>query len=439
MLCRLRREGELGHGIQHHPHREGRPDPAARLRRRGDHGRARRRERHLPPQGEHLQEAHQDRRQGRQDHRPRPEEHQRHVRERQEAGRPAGHPALRHRLHRGLHPQRRAARPGRARGSRRRSGAASRRRGGRRARLHRRGGDPPRRRAPRPSGGGRFDADLGAGEAADVPGRGHHAFAPAGVRRSGVESARARPRRPPRGRRRSSRRRPGPRQDADPGARSPDRSDGPAPARPRRSRQAGAARQDRGRHPPDRGQDGCGRRAGRAPRPRRAGLGRAQRGPRPRTAGDLPGRRLGQRDHGERAVRGLRRALRTPGAGAQGLQLAARGAGRDRADRRAARAPRGRELPAGRRAAARRVARERHHPAARAQRTGADHPQVQARTWSSPAGPAAARRLYSMYSQATSPPGSASSPSRTPRSCSSARSIGSSSNRGRRTSRARGR
>src|SRR5229473_1845733 len=82
------------------------------------------------------------------------------------------------------------------------------------------------------------------GEPADVPDRGHRAFAPAGVRRSGVEAARARARRPPRGRQRSSRRHPGPRQDPEPGARSPDRGDGPAPARPRRSRQAGAARQD---------------------------------------------------------------------------------------------------------------------------------------------------------------------------------------------------
>src|SRR6266849_6826010 len=88
---------------------------------------------------------------------------------------------------------------------------------------------------PAPPGGG-LDADLGAGEAADVPGRGHHAFAPVGVRRSVVEAARARACRPPRARRRSSRGRPGSRPDAEPGARSPDRGDGPAPPRPRRPR-----------------------------------------------------------------------------------------------------------------------------------------------------------------------------------------------------------
>jgi len=64
------------------PHREGRPDPAARLRGGGDHRRAGRRERHSACPGNvskrHTKIVVKDGK----INRPRPEEHQRHVRER---------------------------------------------------------------------------------------------------------------------------------------------------------------------------------------------------------------------------------------------------------------------------------------------------------------------------------------------------------------------
>src|SRR5205823_4382070 len=106
------------------------------------------------------------------------EEHQRHLRERQEAGRAAAHPAVRQRLHRRFHPQRRAARSrgGGARRRRRRPGRRPRGHRGGGPGLHRRGGHPPRR-PPRATGKRRREANPRAGAAAHLAGRGHHSFA----------------------------------------------------------------------------------------------------------------------------------------------------------------------------------------------------------------------------------------------------------------------
>ena len=98
-----------------------------------------------------------------------------------------------------------------------------------------------------------------------------------------------------------------------------------------------------------------------------------------RPARALPAGPRGDRGHGQRLRHGLRRAVRQDRAGRRSLHRRRPPAPHDRQDRRSGRPPRRRVVPDGGRAPARRLPRQRDHPAVGCRRLCPDDPQVRHR------------------------------------------------------------